>query len=165
MLDAIAALRHEATNPFRIVIVGDGPRASELRRQAAALGLDDVVTWHGWRRKDQLLAQYQAADCFLNPSIYEGMPNTVLEAMACGLPVVASDVPGNDAVVVPGETGFLFRLGEVRDFLAGMHRVLADPMLARSLGEAGRMRTLAEFSWQNVAERYLRLLSRISVAQ
>jgi glycosyltransferase involved in cell wall biosynthesis len=162
LLDAVVVLRRGAVSPFQVVIVGDGPMGPELRRRCTALGLDEIVTWFGWCSKNLLLAHYQAADCFLNPSLYEGMPNAVLEAMACGLPVVASDVPGNDAVILPGETGFLFEPGDLTQFVALMHRLLAEPMTARDMGGTARTRVAANFSWVSVAEQYVGLLDNAS---
>lgn len=158
LLNAVAVLRSRADQRFRVILVGDGPLRQQLERTATELELGDVVSWHGWCRKQELLTRYQEADCFLNPSEYEGMPNTVLEAMACGLPVVASSVPGNDAVVVPHETGLLFESGSSADLVAAMAWMLGDPARARALGQAGRHRVELEFSWLNVAESYVGLL-------
>ena len=159
LLNAIAALRCQTDQRFRVVLVGDGPLRELLETTAAELGLGDVVSWHGWCRKQELLTRYQEADCFLNPSEYEGMPNTVLEAMACGLPVIASAVPGNDAVVSPHETGLLFESGSSGELVAAMSWMLGDPARARALGHAGRKRVEREFSWPRVAEGYVGLLA------
>ena len=144
---------------FRVVLVGDGPLRAELQQRSADCGLADIVTWCGWCSKEQLLVHYHAADCFVNPSLYEGMPNTVLEAMACGLPVLASNVPGNDAVVWPGETGFLFPLGDNARLVAAMLRLLGDPAMVRNMGDAARSRVGTDFSWKNVAQRYVELIA------
>jgi glycosyltransferase involved in cell wall biosynthesis len=159
LLEAVAALRREAAIPFRLVMVGDGPMRSELQQRCSDAGLDDVVTWHGWCDKERLLKHYHDADCLLNPSLCEGMPNTVLEAMACALPVLASDVPGNDAAVVHGETGTLFELGDVRQSVDAMHRMIAEPAIGRMMGAAGRRRVLRDFSWETAARRYVDLFS------
>jgi glycosyltransferase involved in cell wall biosynthesis len=97
---------------FELHLVGDGPQKKTLRDLAKQLGIEGSIVWHGWMPRAALPQVYQSADCLVNPSLYEGMPNAVLEAMACGLPVVASKVPGNDALVLDGETGFLFELEE-----------------------------------------------------
>ena len=162
LLQSVAALRRQSATPFRVVLVGDGPMQPELRRQSCALALDDIVSWHGWCDKEQLLTLYQHADCFLNPSLYEGMPNTVLEAMACGLPVIASAVPGNDALVEHGESGLLFQLGDARSLTTPMYDLLIAPTTARSFGERGRRRMLAAFSWRKVADEYVALFAPAS---
>jgi glycosyltransferase involved in cell wall biosynthesis len=158
LLQALAVLRRESTVQIRVVIVGDGPMTSQLMQQSVSYGLQEIVGWHGWCDKKKLLQHYQRADCFLNPSLYEGMPNTVLEAMASGLPVLASNVAGNDAIVTAGETGFLFELGNIEMFVAAMRCLLDDPALAFRMGEIARKRVLSDFSWRRVASEYLELL-------
>jgi len=86
------------------------------------------------------------------------MPNVPLEAMACGLPVIASHVAGNDAVVRDGETGWLFDLDTPEIFLAALRRVMEDRGLARRMGEKGRAWVLKDFSWRQVAQMYADLL-------
>lgn len=99
LLKALAMLRNVTTITCHCDIVGDGPDRTSLQKLAEALFVDDLTTFHGWLDKNALLARYQTAHVFVNPSSYEGMPNTVLEAIACGLPVIASDVPGNRDVL------------------------------------------------------------------
>jgi glycosyltransferase involved in cell wall biosynthesis len=117
------------------------------------------MVWHGWVDKDRLRKIYRSADCFVNPSLYEGMPNVVLEAMACGLPVIASRVHGNDAVVRHGETGWLFDLGEPDAFVRVLREMMADPEKARGMGEKGRSWVMKDFSWRRVAQAYADLFS------
>ena len=165
LLEAVSRLRQVVAVQFRMVFVGDGPLRNELQRRSIALGIADVVTWHGWCSKEQLLAHYQSSDCFLNPSLYEGMPNAVLEAMACGLPVLASNVPGNNAVVTHGETGLLFRLDDLALLVADMQRVLIDQSLSSRMGNNGRTKVAADYSWNSVALSYVSLLPGVKVAK
>jgi glycosyltransferase involved in cell wall biosynthesis len=144
---------------FEIHLVGDGPEREGLQRLATELNIASAVRWHGWVPRSSLRDCYVAADCFVNPSTYEGMPNAVLEAMACGLPVVASNVPGNDAVVRHEETGHLFDLARPHDLSQTLDRLLHDRILARRWGAEGRRRALEEFSWSKTAMAYLDLLS------
>jgi glycosyltransferase involved in cell wall biosynthesis len=158
LLDSIAALRRRSGVPFHVVFVGDGPEKESLRQRGTAAGLDDIVTWHGWLDKQGLLKRYRQSDCLLNPSLAEGMPNAVLEAMACGLPVIASDVVGNNAVVAPGDTGLLVDLSKTAGFASAMQQLLADPALSRAMGAAGRQRAEARYSWQSASLGYVSLL-------
>ncbi len=157
LLDELARLRREGVGGFRLDVAGDGPLAAALRGRAERLDLGDRVVWHGWVGKPELVALYRSADCFVNPSLYEGLPNTVLEAMACGLPVVASRVAGNDALVVDGETGLLFDLGEPRQLGAALTSLFGDRAAARRMGAAGRARAVERFSWSSTAAAFLRL--------
>ncbi|MGH7863218.1 MAG: glycosyltransferase, partial [Candidatus Dormibacteraceae bacterium] len=83
-------------------VVGDGPEGPSLKRQAGAAGLDQRVEFVGWASRSELPAHYQWADVFVLPSFEEGMPNVILEAMASGLPIIATDVYGNHGLVEPG---------------------------------------------------------------
>src|SRR5207245_2833077 len=88
---------------FELHLVGDGALRNELRLSARQLRIEKYIAWHGWLSRAGLIKLYQSVDCFVYPSLYEGLPNTILEAMACGLPVVASDIPGNNELVVHSE--------------------------------------------------------------
>jgi len=159
LLEAMARIRQEVKESFRAVFVGDGPERVSLREKCTALRLDDVVVWNGWCEKDELLRLYQSADCFVNPSLYEGMPNAVLEAMACGLPVIASNVAGNDAVVIPNGTGFLVPL-ESGELARAMATIMNDRSLCRRFGSAARDRAVRDYSWTDVARQYVEVLRR-----
>ncbi|HWB97066.1 MAG TPA: glycosyltransferase, partial [Bryobacteraceae bacterium] len=146
---------------WRFAIVGDGEERAALVRTAERLGVAPIVSWRGWQQdKGDLVRLYQQADVVVNPSLYEGMPNVVLEAMACARPVVASDVPGNSTLVRPDETGLLFALGDGGALTRGLQALRRDPARARRLGENGRRRAEADFSWTRVAQSYLELLGR-----
>ena len=158
LLDELARLRREGVTAFRLDVAGDGPLGPAMHKRAEHLGLSENIVWHGWVTKPELGALYQTADCFVNPSLYEGLPNTVLEAMASGLPVIASRVAGNDTLVASRETGLLFDLEEPRQLGDALTTLLADRAAARQMGARGRARVVERFSWQVVADAYLRLL-------
>ncbi len=141
-------------------IVGDGPERSALATLAARMPSTLAIRWHGWLGKQEVLACYQRAHAFVNPSSSEGMPNTVLEAMACAIPVVASRIGGHQKLVVEGETGFLFDLDAWQELTNALQRLRLDPPLASALGAQGRRRMIDGFSWPRVAELYVRLLER-----
>jgi len=84
---------------WELHIVGDGPLRGEWQQLAQSLGVAPRLTWHGWLPREQILPCYQNAHALAQLSIYEGMANTVLEAMACGLAIVASDEPANRVLV------------------------------------------------------------------
>jgi glycosyltransferase involved in cell wall biosynthesis len=155
LLEQMARLHKAAPNSWRLVLVGDGEERDSVEIIIRSLNLGSITTLHGWQNdKAALVVLYQQADVVVNPSVYEGMPNVVLEAMACGLPVVASRVPGNDSLVIPRETGLLFTLGDGNAFCAALQELRDNPSLARALGEAGRRRAEAGFSWDQVARAY-----------
>lgn len=134
------------------VIVGDGPERPTLEAQAAAAGLGGAVRFLGERTDiPELLA---AMDIFAFPSLYEGHPNALLEAMAAGLPVVASDIPGNNEVVVAGITGALVPARDAGALARGIVALAGDPALRRAQGEAGRQSVIARFAIEAVAGQY-----------
>jgi glycosyltransferase involved in cell wall biosynthesis len=87
------------------------------------------------------------------------MPNVILESMACALPVIASRVAGNDAVVKDQETGYLFEPGNGDQFRRSVKRILEDRQLGRNMGEKGRQWVIENFSWEHSARAYLDLFS------
>jgi glycosyltransferase involved in cell wall biosynthesis len=148
---------------FELHLVGDGPEKQRLEKLARKLGIASAITWHGWLPPAALPHVYQSADCLVNPSLYEGMSNVVLEAMACRLPVIASRVPGNDELVREGETGFLFDLQEPDSLMNAFEQLMNDRDLCARLGANARNRVTKNFSWSKVAQAYLALFPRSSM--
>ena len=133
-------------------LVGDGDLQSELQTMARTLGLDRSVLFHG--RREDVLPYLQAADCFVLPSSSEGLSNTLLEAMAAGLPVVATRVSGSEDIVVSGRNGFLVSPGDQDDLSRQILAILGDPQLARRLGITARKQIMEAFSIERVAKNY-----------
>jgi glycosyltransferase involved in cell wall biosynthesis len=137
LLDAFAAVAAR-DDRARLQIAGDGPSRHGLQQQARALGIEDKVSFPGW--SDDLPALMQRWSVFVQPSLEEALGITVLQAMASGLPVIASDVGGLPEAVVDGETGLLVPPRDVGALSATLARLLADPLERRLLGEAARVR-------------------------
>jgi glycosyltransferase involved in cell wall biosynthesis len=142
-------------------IAGDGPQMESLKRLAAELDLGGRLQFLGWQSRDQLVEQYQWSDLFLFPSRHEGMPNAVLEAMASGLPVIATRISGSEELVVDGETGLLVPSEDVRALQSALRRLLTDPALRRNMGLASRRRAEGHYSWENAARQYALLLEQV----
>ena len=140
-------LHHAAT----LVIVGDGPLRAELEHEAAARRLGRSVRCLGSQR--DVNAFYHMADVFVLPSTSEGLSNALLEAMAAGLPAVASDVGGNREVVEHGVSGFLVDWADPGAAAEVVTRVLDDAALRQRIGAAARRRAGC-FSMATVGERY-----------
>jgi glycosyltransferase involved in cell wall biosynthesis len=155
----MADLKKEDDLDCHLDIVGDGPQRDELQRMAKGYGLIERLSWHGWLNKEGIRRLYRESDCFLNPSLYEGMPNSVLEAMASGLPVIASNIGGNNALVQDGQTGILFNLAEPAALAAAMAKLAREPEQGRLMGYRGRERVERDFSWESVAARYVELFN------
>lgn len=158
LLHAMARL--PAAPSCRLMLIGDGPEAAALRQLATELGLQARVEFCGHREDvPQLL---QGLDIFVLPSLSEGMSNTLLEAMAAGLPVLASDVGGNKELIEAERSGLLFPSGDVSALAGQLGRVLASADLRARLGAAAQLRARSEFSLEAMLARYAALYRRVS---
>jgi glycosyltransferase involved in cell wall biosynthesis len=137
---------------FRLEIAGDGPCLSSLQALAGSLGLGDRVRFLG--RVDDVAGLLGRAGMLVLSSRLEGISLTLLEAMARGLPVVATRVGGNPEVVVDGETGFLVAPGSPDDLAAAILRLRRGPDRARRMGRAGRQCAEDEFDIRRTIENY-----------
>ena len=155
LLPALAHLRNEGLE-FRLLVVGDGPMRSQLERQTQQLGLSEIVDFLGLRPRSELPDIYRRGDVFCLPSASEGMANVILEALATGLPVVATDVPGSSELVEDGVNGFVVEPGNWEALVEPLRRLLGDAELRQRLGEASRQRS-RDFAWSKMAGQYLKL--------
>jgi glycosyltransferase involved in cell wall biosynthesis len=129
---------------LHLAIVGDGPLASPIRALVASSGMADRVHLLGERSDvPDLLG---ASDVFVLPSLWEGMPMALLEAMASGLPVIASRVSGTEEVLGVGEAGILVNPGDAAGLAGALSRLSAEASLRDALGAAGRRRVAAQYS-------------------
>jgi glycosyltransferase involved in cell wall biosynthesis len=156
LVRALAALRGR---PFEAVLVGDGPDRPAVEEEVRRLGLEPAVELLGER--DDVPELLGTADVFVLSSHSEGLPLSILEAMAAGLPVVASNVGGVSEVVVDGDTGLLVPPGDAQSLAAAIERLLEDPPLCRRLGEAGRIRVAEHFDLAAVQQAHLDLYRRV----
>ena len=119
-----------------LTIAGDGRKREELMGQARAAGLSESIDFLG--TVSDVPAVLAKTDIYVQPSLQEGLPNAVLEAMAMGLPIVATQVSGNEDVVVNGENGLLVPAGDPDALAAALRRLIADPSLAARMGRRSR---------------------------
>lgn len=152
------ALGRLAQGSFKALFVGDGPDRAAVEQELRHGGLDDAVSITGERADvPELLA---GADVFVLSSLSECMPISVLEAMAAGLPVVASAVGGVPEVVVEGETGALVPPGDPEALAAALAPLIADPGLRERIGAAGRVRALEHFDLPRFRRAHVQLYRR-----
>lgn len=144
---------------IRLVVIGDGPMMGQARLLVEQLDLDDVV-WLSGARDDipQLLG---SMDLFVLPSRAEGVSNTILEAMSCGLPVVATDVGGNSELVIEGSTGTLVPAQDIDAMASALRGYYADNELLHRHGEAGRQRIASTFSMNAMVDRYMSVYAEL----
>ena len=142
LVEALPALRAAAPG-VRVVVAGEGPLRAELEARAQALGVADALVLAG--QVDDLAGWFAGVDAFAMPSVEEGLGTSVLDALAAGLPVVASRAGGIPEMIEDGVGGLLVPPADAAALGAALARVLADPALAARLGGAGRKRVDAEF--------------------
>ena len=142
----------ELGSRLRLAIFGDGPRLSEMKELAAALRIEDRVWFAG--SVEDVPGSLRSVDLFALSSLNEGISNTILEAMATGLPVIASAVGGNVELVDPGVTGVFFAPGDVEGLSERLAAYVDDPDLRRRHGAAGRARAVERFSLDSMVARY-----------
>ncbi len=147
LIDAFMALGGEA----HLVIMGSGPQQANLERRIADSGGQARI--HLLGRRDDVPLLLPDLDVFVLPSEMEALGTAILEASACGVPVVASRVGGIPECVMEGETGFLFEAHDVAALRAHLRRLLERPDLCRGMGRAGRTFIEREFSVERMVER------------
>jgi glycosyltransferase involved in cell wall biosynthesis len=159
---AVVAGRHPGAH---FVLVGegrDGTTQRQLQSLAATLGIAQRVMFTGYR--ENLLPVYASFDLFMLSSRREGLPNSILEAMAMGLPVVTTDVAGAKELVIDGQTGFVLPQGDVHGLAQGVLALVENDSLGLRMGRAGRERIEREFSFTQRLQRIEELYRRMSAA-
>ncbi len=155
LLDRCPELTHSA----RLVMIGDGPLRKPVMERVAAAGYANLVWAPGSRNDiDKLLPAF---DLFVLPSLAEGISNTLLEAMSCGLPVIATAVGGNPELVVDGETGTLIPPADSNAMEKSLEKYVRDKLLRQSQGQAGRRRVEDRFSITAMVNNYVQLYDNI----
>ncbi|MCX7825620.1 MAG: glycosyltransferase, partial [Verrucomicrobiae bacterium] len=161
LLRSVAELRRRAM-PVRLLLIGAGPSANRLRRMARQLGLGERVRFLG-HQPQAALAQYLAAsDVFVLASLAEGLPVSILEAMACGTAVIASDVDGTPDIITDGENGFLVPPRDVAALTARLEQVLSDDALRTRLADAGLRRIRERFCWEKILQEMEAIYARLA---
>jgi sugar transferase (PEP-CTERM/EpsH1 system associated) len=159
LVDAVARVGRDGLQPV-LVIAGDGPRRRAIEEHASSLGIGDRVRLLGHRKDIDVV--FAALDVFVLSSVSEGLNNTILEAMAAGLPVVATRVGGADEMVLEGSTGFLVPPGSPDMIAEALRRLLVDPVAAAAMGEAGRARAERDFDLGRTILKYERLYTDLA---
>lgn len=141
---------------YRFLIAGDGPLAGELLAEIARCKLADHVILLGHiAKRARLVALYQGATAYIHAAHYEGLPTTLLEAMACGRPVVATAISGTLDVVQDGHNGLLIPPREPAQIAATLTRLLQSPDFARQLGTVARRTITERYAWPIVSRNYV----------
>jgi glycosyltransferase involved in cell wall biosynthesis len=160
ILQAYAILKKKHHASHHLVMVGErGWRYRTDLELVQRLGLENDVVFPGFVEDEDLPAVYNLADVFIFPSLYEGFGLPVLEAMACGTPVVTSNLSALPEVV--GTSGVLVDPRDPEEIALGVHRLLSNSKLASSLVKAGLERS-SHFTWENAAEQLMAVFQELT---
>ena len=140
---------------IKLIVVGDGPYRKQLESLVIENHLEQYIIFEGYKDKAEIVKYYQEADIFILPSQKEGMPNVVLEAMACGLPIVISPCEGSEELVT--NNGIIV---EQERFVDELGKLLQDSLLMKEMAFASRKKAVEEFSWKGIVAQYLELFQQ-----
>jgi len=154
LLKAIAPLIQQHP-PMKLILVGDGSQGPALKQLAQSLEITTNVKFLGYQQN--ILPFLKCMDVFALTSISEGLSNVLLEAMACSLPIVATDVGGNPEIVVEGESGFLVASGAVPALTEKIELLFRQPDLAKRMGQTGLQIVEQQFSIEKMVAGYQQL--------
>ena len=134
-------------------MVGDGPQKSHYQQYIDDHKLNGQVEFTGWGKLSDLMHRYNASDIFVLPSTFEGMPSVVLQAMACGVPVVSTRVFGSEDLVVDGFNGYLVDIGDSKAMAERLQYLADHPEQRHAMGMNAR-NSVMHYDWRNIADRF-----------
>lgn len=144
-----------------LLIVGDGPLKNELIKQVEDENLKSRVIFTGHTPQEKLPEYYSSADIFVFSSFYDNFPNSVLEAMACELPVVAPSVGGIPMAVENGKNGFLYKSSNMDEFAEKVNLLLNDEALRKEIGKTNRKKIVENYNWIESAKKLKKVYEEI----
>jgi glycosyltransferase involved in cell wall biosynthesis len=161
VLEIVHAIRSNSGLPARALIIGDGPERARLEQYARDQQLGPAAKFTGWLDRSEVALAYRSATFLVHLSSYEGMSNVVLEALASGLPVVASRIPGNVDLVLDQENGLLFSSNESCEMIAAeIVRLWKSPARWQRMSDSARVSVTAKYDWPVIATGYEHLFDR-----
>lgn len=161
LIRALKKIIQEEHRNVSLTIVGDGPVRGQLEQIASEISGEVPIQFVG--QTSEVLGYYQHSHMVVLPSFWEGLPLVLLEGMACGVPVVASDIGGHREVIEDGVNGLLFPVGQVDELASRMVYLIEYPDRAREMGQRGRQTVLSGFSLAESLRRYLDLYKSLKL--
>lgn len=159
VVEALPKVRERTKVPFEVEVVGTGAAREALDEVAEKLGVSELISYVGTVPYDQLEKSYQYADVFVLTSLSEGMPSVILEAMGCGLPIVASDVGGNNELVEEGVNGYLIDGDDIDGLADKLAGLINDASLRARMGQVSRRKSL-QYDWREIMAQYNELYGK-----
>ncbi|MFQ5923242.1 MAG: glycosyltransferase [Anaerolineales bacterium] len=164
LVEALERVSREGL-PFKCVLAGGGPLRMDTQAKSDALGLQGAISYPGELDRDEVRSLLTEADMFVLASAWEGQPRSVMEAMAAGLPIVATNVNGINELVVDGETGLLVPPGDTAAMASAIAKLLRDQEIRLEMGRRGRLRIEAEYDIRSTTNRLETFYGRVASQQ
>lgn len=158
-VDQIIEAVHRLPFSFRLDIVGEGPEKKHLEKKVKALHLEQQIIFHGSLAHEKTLKMLLAADVFILNSSYEGLPHTVIEAMLCETPVIATRIPGTTEIAREGETALLVEKNNVKELMDAIVWVATHPAEIKEQVERAATWTQKRFNWDENLRNLEKVLS------
>lgn len=161
LIEAIAHLKAMGVDNFELYLVGEGERRVQIERLISEKGLTKQAHLLGWVDREAIVEHYRRADLFVTATTWEGMPNTVLEGMACGLPVIATRASGLEELVHDGVNGYLVNINDTLSMADRLAVLINNPYERKRMSKESRRIAEQEFAWEYITEAYLGIYERI----
>lgn len=162
ILEAMQKILARSNGSPVLDIVGDGPEKRFLEKKAQQLGILKNVIFSGWLERNIIADKYRSADIFVSASFDEGMPNAILEAMACGLPIVASDIPAHRELIPHNKNGLLAPVRNSEGLADAVILLAGDAGLMRKFRDAN-IRRIKDYAWQESLQGLMELNKKVKV--
>jgi len=153
IIPQLKKIQDSTEKSVKLIVVGDGPYRETLERIAEENHVSDIVEFVGQKGKEEIVPFYQNADLFILPSSKEGMPNVVLEAMACGLPIIMTPCEGSAELIC--ENGYKAERKEFADYII---KLIGDNEMRKEMSINSNKRVKNFFSWKHIVNEYLETL-------
>ncbi len=159
LIKTINILKERKIDNFKLTIVGEGHLKSMMFALIDEYNLKEKVSFLGWKDLEELPDIYRSADIFILPSVMEGMSSVVLQAMASGLPIVASRVKGFEEILEENINGLFAECGNENDFADQLEKLIKSPELREKMSK-NSIKKSKQFSWETIARQYLELYEK-----
>lgn len=161
LVKAYSMLEEKYKKEFKLKLVGQGSNEKYLKELVKNTDLKKYVEFIPWLQRSKLIYLMSKCSIFVLPSFFECMPVVVLEAMASGKPVIASDVPGPQDIVIHGYNGFLFKRGDIETLAKYLELLCEDETLRRRVGKNARKTIEKKYTFEKISEEYIKLFNEI----
>ncbi len=161
LIKSCGELKKLGVENFKLTVVGDGPLKEKMFSLVNEYDISSKVEFLGWKKLEELPDIYRSADVFLLPSVMEGMPSVVLQAMACGLPVIGSKVEGFSEVLEDGINGFCIEYGDHKAIAHAIAKLATDSNLRQKMAQ-NSLKKSESFSWKKIAENYFKIYEEVA---